>query len=82
LPGEVDKSVRGTFAGDSRWKSGCDTKGSVAWLDDSTFVSSSLSSESSFHPNSSEASEIILALAVFGGDMKLRGGLSMNRRSV
>lgn len=81
LPGEVTAAVRGVLNGDSGLKLGCEMKVSVR-LEDSAFTSSSLSSESSFQPKSSDASEIILALAVLGGDLKLRCGVSMNLRSV
>lgn len=81
LPGEVTAAVRGVLNGDLGWKLGCEMKLSV-WLEESALTSSSLSSKSSFQPKSSDASEIILALAVLGGDLKLRCGVSINLRSV
>lgn len=73
--------MRGVLNGDSGWKLGWEMKLSV-WLEESVLKSSSFSSELSFQPKSSDASEIILALAVLGGDLKLRCGVSMNLRSV
>lgn len=81
FPGEVTAEVRGVLNGDSGWKLGCEMKLSV-WLEESVLKSSSFSSESSFQPKLSDASEIILALAVLGGDLKLRCGVLMNLRSV
>lgn len=82
LPGEVIAEVRAALYGDSGLKLGCDKIGSVAWLDCSTSLNTSLSSESSCHPNSSVSSAIIRAFALFGGVLNWRGGTSVALRSV
>lgn len=82
LPGEVIAEVRAALYGDSGLKLGCDKIGSVAWLDCSTSLNISLSSESSCHPNSSVSSAIIRAFALFGGVLNWRDGSSVTLRSV
>lgn len=82
LPGELTAGVRADLDGESGKKFGCEANCTVLWLAERASVNASSSSVSSLHPYESSSSDIIRAFAVLGGGVVLRGGRSMNLRSV